>query len=103
MFRKLPRKRIEARPDHIGLASLDDFERLYTLCTVWPSGPMARAYIMTPNPGLASKAAAEVRKAITESFYSQYEIGQDQIELLWRVEAGTLQAEQHVEEILEQD
>jgi hypothetical protein len=79
-----------------------DYEFLHTLCTVWPDGPMAQAYLRQPARVIAPPAATEVRKAIEESIYAAYEIGQDQIEVLRRIEAAS-HADQDIEEVLDQD
>jgi hypothetical protein len=58
------------------------------LCTVWPQGPAAQAFVKNPTPEGAREAAIEVRREIEQSFYVDYELGQDHIELLRRIEAA---------------
>lgn len=76
-------------PPH-GRPSLDDYEFLHTLCTVWPHGPEAQAFLKNPTSDYAKGAAIEVRKAIEGSFYATYELGQDHIELLQRIEFASI-------------
>lgn len=63
-----------------------DFEYLHTLCTVWPDGPMAQAYLASQNVVIAPEAAEEIRHAIEASIYLKTPIGDDQIRLLRRIE-----------------
>lgn len=79
-----------------------DYELLRTLCSVWPQGPMAQAYLRNQARVIAPHAAAEVRKAIEASIYAAYEIGQDQIEVLRRIEA-TSHADENIEKVPDQD
>jgi hypothetical protein len=63
-----------------------DYAFLHTLCTVWPEGPMAQAFMRDPTRRIAPLAAAEVRKAIEASLYAKFDVGRDQIKILRRIE-----------------
>lgn len=62
---------------------------------------MAQAYMKNPTPIVTRLAAIEVRQAIEGSFYSDFELGQDQIEFLRRVEK--LHTGEDAEEIVQED
>jgi hypothetical protein len=64
-----------------------DYALLHTLCTVWPEGPMAQAYLKGQDRSISASVATELRLAISSSWMVDTEIGQDHIQLLRRLEA----------------
>jgi len=99
VLRKYLRKILNPEPPQVERASEHDYELLHTLCTVWSEGPMAQAYMESGNRVLAPAAAKEVRLAIEGSLYVNFEIGQDHIQLLRRLEA--LDPNQQLQELPE--
>ena len=87
LWRVLRRRPKKPPAQPVEQASIADYELLYTLCTTWPQGLMAQAYMATPTRVLAPMAAAEIRCAIEGSFYAAFDIGSDWIALLRRIES----------------
>lgn len=85
-FRKCRERALDSDSTSDGEISEDEYAYFHTLCTVWPDGPMAQAFMKNPTPLNATLAAAEIRKDIEASFYAEYELGQDWIAFLRRVE-----------------
>jgi hypothetical protein len=100
-LRKFWRRLLQPPAPVVAKACRQDYELLHTLCTVWPDGPLAQAYLQKPSRVIAPQVAAEVRAAIEASLYANHEIGQDHIALLLRIEAS--HADQDIEDILEED
>lgn len=85
-LRKYLRK-LKPVPQVVEQASEADFGLLHTLCTVWPDGPMAQAYLKEQARSISASVATEIRLAISSSWMLDTEIGQDHIQLLRRLEA----------------
>lgn len=57
---------------------------------------MAQAFMKNPTSVIAPLAAAEVRQEVETSLYAEYELGQDWIEFLRRIETYSSDREGHV-------
>lgn len=100
-FRKF-RGRINSPTPVVARACREDYAFLRTLCTVWPDGPLAQAYLINPTRVIAPHAAAEVRRAIEQSLYATHEVGLDHMQLLRRIEA-TSHTDEDIEDVFDED